>query len=70
MKISINCESVEISSNGRASIGVDITNCDIDEILDEFDESTIINHFSKEKMLDLIGKNEAMEYFDLIENNE
>ena len=70
MRISINCASVDISSNGRASICVDLIDCDIDEILDEFDESTIINHFSKEKMLDLIGEDKAMEYFDLIERND
>ena len=70
MKIDINCKSANIRPNGYNTISVDIEDCDQDSILDEFTEDEVIKHFSMENILDSIGKDECMEYFDLIENNE
>lgn len=67
MDISLNCKSINISPNNGRTITVEVIDTDINEVLNEVSIEDMIEHCSKESLLEKIGKDEAMAFWKLVD---
>lgn len=63
---SIQLSSLAVSPQGQRSINMDF-DADADDILSHFTLQEVIEYFGQEEVLHEIGKQAAIEYFDLEE---
>jgi hypothetical protein len=67
MDIELVVENVTVTPRGYKQILVLMEEVEESEVLDSFSIDQIIKHFKTEDLLDAIGQEEVMEYFDLQE---
>jgi len=67
MDLSVKAERVNIEPQNYQSVLVESFRVEKKEVLEHFDLDEIIEHFEENAILDKIGKDRVMEYFDLVE---
>lgn len=65
MDLNFKCEKCKIEGQSYDEIIVDIKNVDSYEILSHFTIEEIIKYFEDDKILDKIGEDRVIEYFNL-----
>lgn len=67
MKLEIHADSMDVSTDTLQRLDLVIHGVEDDQVLDQFDVNDILRHFDRDEFLDAIGKQAAMDYFDLQE---
>jgi hypothetical protein len=70
MDITITAKNISVDANYHKHINVELTDIDIEEVMDNFSIEQFVNKFNISNVLDFIGSDECKDYFDLIDNPE
>jgi hypothetical protein len=60
-------QQIEVTGYGSDLIDLEIEGFDTDDCLEQIDAQKAVNYYGENTLLDLIGKEEAMAYFGLVE---
>jgi hypothetical protein len=68
MEMSLKIDSIKINGANRSMLLIEMEGVDTEEVLDNFSLSEIINHYGAKELLEGIGKDAAVNHWDLKEN--
>lgn len=67
INMSINAESVEVETSDAYEIRVHLKEVDEDDVLESIDIDAAVNFYGVGKLLDAIGRDEAIDHFGIEE---
>lgn len=65
--INVRCEEVQVSGWNGSKVEVNLTNANLSEVLENITAEDIVKHYGEKDLLDAIGQEEAMDYWNLVE---
>lgn len=67
MRLVIEAKELTIDAMNAYKVNVNLEGCDKGDVLNNFTVEDVVKHFYKNEILDEIGIEKVMDYFDLVE---
>jgi hypothetical protein len=67
MDLTLTAREAQITPDDYRHVKVELEDVEIGDILDQIDIQNVMDHFDSDDLLEKIGPDAAMKYFDLVE---